>query len=617
MPGIVGLIGLNRSVSKLKSNFQDMVKALLYNEDDLTKVIEHERHLLGAVNIDDGRNVPKYFVNQDKSIECLIDGDIFVNHDIKKKIADMYHLSTSDSWPTFIPYLYKAFGEKLIKYVKGWFNLLIVDKKEQTYHLLNSRFGMRPLYYAVVNGYFVFSSELKSILKCSLIKNEINEKAIIEYALFHYPLGEDTYMRNVFLLNPAMHITIKDSKIMQHKYWEQESLFANELFSLRDSLEGAEAILKKVVNELHQDSEKIGISVTGGVDGRTILSLINKEKHDLLLYSFGIPESGDVEVPRKISEQLSYNYFPIYLDNNYVHKSFNEYARKAILFSDGRSSLARAHYPYVFELLSKRIKVVLTGICGSELLRPFCDTGVVIADNVKLLHTINHSCIDTIFDHCTSLKYYNKTMIDKVKPSILESIKTMTSHNNPELTLNQKLYVFIIREVFRKYFGVEMTMESPFLYNRSPYLDYEFVDFIFKTPLCGANYDFFTKNPFVRIHGQQLYSYIMSRNHKTLAKINTNKMYAPYDLLTTEGKMKAGLAYYYRKFFVKVRDEYNLTSGLKYFMLHNRNILNENEFLDIKNIIGDYDNGDWEKNKINFFKVISWAFWYNFIALKK
>ena len=176
---------------------------------------------------------------------------------------------------------------------------------------------MRPLYYAQINKYFVFSSELKSLMRSSLIKNEINQKSIIDYALFNYPLGKETYIRNIFVLDPATFITIDRTKIIHTTYWKPEGLFSDRLFSREESLSQAEDILKKIVNEMHEDSEKIGVAVTGGFDSRTILSLIDKEKENLLLYSFGIPESGDIKVPKKISQQLSYDYLPIYLDDNY------------------------------------------------------------------------------------------------------------------------------------------------------------------------------------------------------------------------------------------------------------------------------------------------------------
>jgi asparagine synthetase B (glutamine-hydrolysing) len=612
MPGIVGIIGLNKQVASFEVDFKNMVKSLVYNENDLVKIIQNETHFLGVVNINDGRNKEKYFVNRDESIICLIDGDVFVGNDIKRKIAKKSDLSASNHGQAFVPYLYKEFKFDFIKYIKGWFNIFIVDKKEHKYHMVNSRFGMRPLYYAQVNEYFLFSSELKSLMKSSLVKKEIKQKSVIDYALFNYPLGKETYIRNVFVLDPATFITVNGSKIKHITYWKPEVLFSDTLLSRDESLAQAENILKKTVNEMHEDSGKVGVAVTGGFDSRTVLSLIDKDKENLLLYSFGIPESGDIKVPKKISEQLSYDYLPIYLDDNYGVHLFHDYARKTILFSDGRSSLARAHYLYASHLLSKKVKVVLTGNCGSELLRAVHLTGEVISDNTKSIFLNNVSKgMEDIFNNPLYKKYYNKSIFDKVRSSIFDSIKNIMKVDDCELKPNQRFYVFLLKEVFRKYFGTEISMESPFLYNRSPYLDYDFVDFIFKTPFCGANYDFFEQNPFARIQGQQFYSHIIAKNNENLAKLNTSRMYAPHNLLTNSGKIKAGLTYFYRKFFVRKKDEYNLNLGLHHFMQNSKEILKDNECIDMRKVMDDYNNGNWQKNKIEFYKALSFAVWFN------
>lgn len=613
MPGIVGIVGIHNTVSHLEKNVKTMVKAMVYNDTDLVKIIKNKNYIIAVVNIDDGRKIPKYFAHGDTSIECIIDGDVFVNQDIKSHITKNYNVSSSAHGQACIPYMYQEYGVDFIQYIKGWFNIFIVDGKKHTYTLVNSRFGMRPLYYTERNGYFIFSSELRSLMKCSLIKNEINEKAIVDFALFNYPLGNDTYIRNVFLLDPATLITIHNSELKHTAYWRAEDLFPQHLLSHEDSLVHAEHILKKVANEMHKDSEKIGIAVTGGFDGRTVLSLVNKERKNVFLYSFGIPQSGDIKVPKMISNQLSYDYFPIYLDDNYGAHLFKDYALKTILFSDGRSSLARAHYVYASHLLGSKTKVILTGNCGSELLRAIHLTGEVISNNAKLMFYNNGSQgMKFLFSNPLYTKYYNEDIIDNVRSSVCDSVMRIIHVDNPQLELNQKFYVFIMKEVFRKYFGTELSMESPYLYNRSPYLDYEFVDFIFKTPLCGANYDFFVQNPFTRMHGQTFYSYIMTKNNKDLAKINTNRRYSPYNLLTTTGKIKAGLSYFYRMFFEEKHDEYNLTLGLRHFMKNNRNVLNKNEFINTKNIIDDYDNGTWRKNKIEFHKALSLAVWFHF-----
>jgi asparagine synthetase B (glutamine-hydrolysing) len=609
MPGIVGIIGLNNSVDGLIADFEKMVDVITYNDDDLVRVVRGRRYLLAVVNIEDGSSAPRYYTNCDESIECMVDGDVFVDMDAVQRIVDEYHLCKSAQRQSLVPFLYQKYRRDFIRYIKGWFNIIIYDKIHKECLLVNSRFGMKPLYYADIKGYFVFSSEFKSLLELSIIAKKVNKKALVEYALFHYPLGKETYLENVYLLEPATCVTMSDSGVVFTNYWDQESLYSGRLLSFGESTTRAGEILQKIVNEMHLDCKTIGVSLTGGFDGRTILAVLNKDPGDAVLYSFGAPGSSDIQIPKSLSSKLHYLYIPIYLDEDYSARYFNDYAKKAILISDGRSSLARAHYPYAFEILQNTFKVVLTGICGSELLRTFSRTGPVISENVKLLYTKPRSEYAQLLTNSISLKYYRKEVVSEVKDAIVETIESIKSIRNARLSLSQRLYVFIIKEVFRKYFGPELSMESPYVYNRFPFLDYEFVDFVFKTPLCGANHDFFEHNPFKRIRGQQLYACIMDRYNAKLADMNTGRMYRPKDLLNNWGRMKVAAAYIHGRFFMQHKDEYCLDRSLGTFISNNKQILDDNEWLNTAAIDEDFRNGLWLSHRIDFFKAVSWAYW--------
>jgi hypothetical protein len=113
------------------------------------------------------------------------------------------------------------------------------------------------------------------------------------------------------------------------------------------------------------------------------------------------------------------------------------------------------------------------------------------------------------------------------------------------------------------------------------------------------------------MRGQKLYSFIIRKNNRLLAQINTNRRYAPSDLLTNRGRIKAGMAYCYRKLFRNSQDAYNLELGLEGFMRNNWCSLKNNEFINSKSLAEDYHRGSWKNNRIEFYKALSFAFWYD------
>jgi len=612
MSGIVGIMKMrDKSVRYLESDFVSMLDSLADSRGDFVATVKDGDHLLGVVNSNNVQGGIQYYTNQDRSIHCMIDGDVFIDDAVQQEISRCYGIRGDARSKALVPLLYENSGTDFIGKVKGWFNILIYDSKDRIYHLINSRLGMRPLYYHKASGYFVFSSQLASMLRCSLIKRRINKKSVADYALFNYPLGSETYVEGVSLQAPASVLTIKDSCVTQKFYWSPKSLFTRKLVPRGESLIHAEKLLRTAVNKMHADTATVGVALTGGFDGRTVLSLIDKEKENLILYSFGAPGSKDISIPRAISRQLSYVYIPIHLDHDYGLNIFTEYAKKCIVRSDCRSTLARAHYLYAVDVLSRRVGVVLTGNCGSELIRPVHLTGEVISNNMKVLFSrMNAESLACIFDRFFISKYFERRSIYELKDTICECLADTAEIAEDELTLNQKFYLFLVKEVFRKYFGTEMAMEDGYVYNRSPYLDNDFVDFIFKTPLCGANYDFFVNNPFVRINGQLLYAQIISNSNKSLARFPTSKLYAPNDLLTDFGRLRAGFSFFYRRFFGDNSDGFGLELGVESFMHENSEEMGDVEFLNTQEILNDFRDGSWKKHKLDFYKAISWAYWY-------
>jgi hypothetical protein len=307
---------------------------------------------------------------------------------------------------------------------------------------------------------------------------------------------------------------------------------------------------------------------------------------------------------------LSYEYVPIHLDYDYGNSIFPKYAKDCIIRSDCRSTLARAHYLYALDVLSRRVGVVLTGNCGSELIRPVHVTGEVISANTRtFFRLLDSEGISSTFDHFSIPRYFAREDVLQMKDSICESLQA-NALTKEGLTLNQRFYYFLTKEVFRKYFGTEMSMEDGYVHNRSPYLENDFIDFIFKTPLCGANYDFFENNPFIRINGQLLYARIIDNNNTRLAQFPTNRIYSPHDLLTGVGRVKAGFSFLYRKLFASDGDGYGLDIGVERFVEENIQDIDDIEFLNTKEILDDFRDGNWKKHKLDFYKAISWAYWY-------
>ena len=68
-------------------------------------------------------------------------------------------------------------------------------------------FGIKPVYYAQIDGHFVFASEIKSILAFPGYKREVNRLALEQYLSFQYSALEETFFKGIYKLMPG-HVLI-------------------------------------------------------------------------------------------------------------------------------------------------------------------------------------------------------------------------------------------------------------------------------------------------------------------------------------------------------------------------------------------------------------------------
>lgn len=95
---------------------------------------------------------------------------------------------------------YEQWGAGVLTKLRGMFAFVIWDSKTNELFGARDHFGIKPLYYTVMNGTFMYASEIKSLLQHPDFVKELNDKALKPYLTFQYPAIEETFFKGVFKL---------------------------------------------------------------------------------------------------------------------------------------------------------------------------------------------------------------------------------------------------------------------------------------------------------------------------------------------------------------------------------------------------------------------------------
>jgi asparagine synthase (glutamine-hydrolysing) len=116
---------------------------------------------------------------------------------------------------------YKTWGIKIVDKLKGMFSFGLVDLTNQKLFLVRDRFGIKPLYYAYINGEFSFASELKALIRFSPHQYQIDFSSFADFFTYRYIPSPKTIWRNIFKLPPANYLEfdLALSKYTIQEYW--------------------------------------------------------------------------------------------------------------------------------------------------------------------------------------------------------------------------------------------------------------------------------------------------------------------------------------------------------------------------------------------------------------
>jgi len=416
--------------------------------------------------------------------------------------------------------------------IKGSYVLILYDKKENVIELVTDRLNVLPLYYAYADGRLVVSSNTAMILKNIWVNREIDPLSMAMQGLFDYMLGEHYFFKGIRRCENARIYRFSKEGMSREAFWDVSELYHETLLPKNESLNLLAEQLKKNVALYTSDTDKFLLSLTGGFDGRTNLAVLDRPKEDYLCYSYGMPGSKQIRVPQDIAKKLDIHYRPIELETEFLD-SYYENSKLASYFSNGTAPIGFCNIPYAFKKLSAYSDTIITGLFGSEILRPIHNNGIQINDKafdiflsddsseglekalqkVKRLNLIESRLLSDSYDGL--LAYFNEHYFQKY-----QKFDSLT-----------RLFFFTIQEGIRKYFSQEISIERVFVSTRFPYFDTDLVDLIYKTSWAGMYNGFLGESKFKRRKGQMLYAHIMKKYKPELGKILLDRGYCSNDLL--------------------------------------------------------------------------------------
>lgn len=255
--------------------------------------------------------------------------------------------------------------------LNGRFHGLAMDRRAGTAMLFNDRFGMQRIYYHESDEAFYFAAEAKAILAVCPKLRAIDSRSLGEFVSCGCVLENRTLFQGVQVLPGASAWVFRNgsaerkANYFEPSEWENQSHLDAESYyqELRE-------VFSQTLPRYFNGSERVGVSLTGGLDTRMIMAWAKPSPGSLPCYSFSgtYRDSQDVLLAKRIAEMCQQPHQNIQAGAEFLSQ-FPKYAERTVFLSDGCTEVACSPVLYANSRAREIAPVRMTGNYGSEVLR--------------------------------------------------------------------------------------------------------------------------------------------------------------------------------------------------------------------------------------------------------
>ncbi len=395
--------------------------------------------------------------------------------------------------------LLKAFifyGYDVVKHLNGIFAFAIWNKEKEELFLARDHFGIKPLFYTLLNNNFVFASEIKALFEFPDVEKVIDKNGLCElFGIGPAHTAGTTVFKNIFELPPAHFAIFNKYGLHTHRYWKLKS--APHPHSFFETCDNIKFLLEDSIKKQLVSDVPLCVFLSGGLDSSIITAYASQycKKNNLPpLSTFSVdyvdndknfvksdfqPNSDNYYINLMV-EKFKTNHTNIVLDTPDLAKYLEDamIARDTPGMADVDSSLL---------LLCKNVKpyatVCLSGECSDEIFAGYpwffrddalnsntFPWSIAISERQHLLNPSISSKID-LKDYIDFR--YNESLAD-VEILDIDSKETAEKRKISHLTLNWFMQTLLDRsDRMSMYNGFEL---------RVPFCDYRLAEYVWNIP---------------------------------------------------------------------------------------------------------------------------------------
>jgi hypothetical protein len=268
------LLGIYHKANRLdRSAVQPMIDAFGGHADRFSKVLAFPGFVLVAITEIEGEllwSVPPH----DQGIVAVV-GTVVTEPFVASPVE-----AFAQAW--------RAQRAGALPALEGAFAACAYDPQIHQLHVVNDKFGIRPMFVCETPDYFAFCSEFAPLLLLPGFRFRPDHDAIAEYFCLGTTLGGHTFAEGIRNLAPATCLSVQVGKQEEWQYW-QPNIAIDRFKTVEQHAAHLTKVMREVVPQLRDQLTNARCLLTAGADSRLILSCLKPaQRQDMLFMTSNI-----------------------------------------------------------------------------------------------------------------------------------------------------------------------------------------------------------------------------------------------------------------------------------------------------------------------------------------
>jgi asparagine synthase (glutamine-hydrolysing) len=368
MCGICGFASVQER--KEKNDLIRMASAMARRGPDaegyfLNSFVGFAHRRLTIIDVSNASNQPFYSACGNYVI--VFNGEIYNYQELYSKLS-IIPRTTGDT--EIILELFVQYGPSFVTMLNGMFAFVIADLRQDKIYLFRDRLGIKPLFYALEKDFFVFASEIKSVLEYDKKKlSDIDMESVSDFLHLGFVPQPNTIYKKIKKF-PSGHYAVltREMEWELHQYWNiQDKILPKPLNDEKTAKDELKSLLISSVRYRMISDVPLGTFLSGGIDSSLVTAIAQSlSDKPINTFSIGFKESNYNEsgYAKKIALHLGTHHRELIVSEQ---DALDHLLECMDVFDEPFTDVSALPVHLVSKLASGHVKVVLSGDGGDEL----------------------------------------------------------------------------------------------------------------------------------------------------------------------------------------------------------------------------------------------------------